>query len=70
MTSFSDSPAAWFKGRFSHPNAVLDPLSAAIEPSNDMIVLPFHHAYRNKLRNDPCAHSRRFHARLAVALRP
>jgi hypothetical protein len=30
-----------------NPNAVLDPLSAAIEPSNDMIVLPFHHAYRN-----------------------
>ena len=47
MTSFFDSPAAWFKGRFSHPNAVLDPLSAAIEPSDDMIVLPFHHAYRN-----------------------
>ena len=51
-------------------NAVLDHLSAAIEPSNDMIVLTFDHAYRNKLRNDPCAHSRRFHARLAVALRP
>ena len=30
-----------------NPNAVLDPLSAAIEPSNDMIVLPFDHAYRN-----------------------
>ena len=24
-----------------------DPLSAATEPSNDMIVVPFHHAYRN-----------------------
>ena len=30
-----------------NPNAVLDPLPAAIEPSNDMIVLPFHHACRN-----------------------
>ena len=30
-----------------NPNAVLDPLSAAIKPSNDMTVLPFHHAYRN-----------------------
>ncbi|RUU86453.1 hypothetical protein EOB59_28905 [Mesorhizobium sp. M7A.F.Ca.MR.176.00.0.0] len=25
---------------------VLDPLSAATEPSNDMIVVPFHYAYR------------------------
>jgi hypothetical protein len=47
MTSFSGSPAPWFKGRFSHPSAAFDPLSAAIEPSNDMIVLPFHHACRN-----------------------
>jgi hypothetical protein len=34
-----------------NPNAVLDPLSAAISaaigPSNDMIVVPFHHACRN-----------------------
>jgi hypothetical protein len=29
------------------PRAALDQLSAAIEPSNDMIVMPFHHAYRN-----------------------
>ena len=30
-----------------NPNAVLDPLPAAIGPSNDMIVLSFHHACRN-----------------------
>ncbi|BCG72669.1 hypothetical protein MesoLj113a_38270 [Mesorhizobium sp. 113-1-2] len=27
--------------------ATLDPLAAATEPSNDMIVLPFHHGYCN-----------------------
>lgn len=30
-----------------NPRAALDQLSAAIEASNDMIVMPFHHAYRN-----------------------
>ncbi|RUT88113.1 MULTISPECIES: hypothetical protein [unclassified Mesorhizobium] len=28
-------------------------LSAAVEPSNDMIVLPFHHAYRDIFRMMP-----------------
>ena len=30
-----------------NPLAALDPRSAAIEPRNEMIVVPFHHAYRN-----------------------
>jgi hypothetical protein len=30
-----------------NPRAALYPLSAAIEPSNEMIVVSFHHAYRN-----------------------
>lgn len=42
---------------------VLDPtdrLSAATEPSNEMIVIPFHHAYRNIFGMIPIRDEERF----------
>ncbi|ESZ68183.1 hypothetical protein X727_23180 [Mesorhizobium sp. L103C119B0] len=44
----------------AHTKAALDPLSAATEPSNDMIVMPFHHAYRNDFGMIPVRSDQRF----------